>query len=123
MLATWPASGSCLDGPFFGFESTTYWQRVTIEVSAPGAYELDSGGRLASVTRCLTAPADLDELPEIAGLVTGDWKHSSPSGDLSYSLDDWAGRVLELDAGLHEVWVRRSREQSSMQSEMSLRAL
>lgn len=117
--ATWPAEGSCLEGPFFGFETSNWWQRVTIEVPTSGPYLLDPAGRMAAMTRCLTVPADESELPEPQSLVNGDWLHYDPM-DLSGATFDWE-EPIELEVGVYEVWVeRRSREVSSKGSPMSL---
>jgi hypothetical protein len=124
--ATWPAEGSCSEGPFFGFETSTWWQRVTIDVSTSGTYLLDTGGREAALTRCLTAPADEFELPKLPDLATGDWLHTSPMESVGYSFgagvgEDWADYPLELDAGIYDVWIeRRGREVPGWNSEMSL---
>lgn len=124
--ATWPAEGSCSEGPFFGFEDSPWWQRVTIDVSAPGTYLLDTDGREASLIRCLTTPADEFELPKLPELATGDWQHTIPMDGLFHSFgsgpgEDWADHPLELDAGIYEVWVeRRWSEISGLNSEMSL---
>lgn len=119
--ATWPAEGSCEDGPFFGFETSDWWQRVTIEVSTPGIYLLDPKGRWASLTRCLTTPSDEIELPTLqADGMTGDWLHGTPLGDLDNAYDDWADHPIDLDPGTYEVWVERRSRESPGGSEMSL---
>lgn len=118
--ATWPAEGSCLGGPFFGFESSSWWQRVTIEVPTPGTYLLDTAGRLASMTRCLTVAADESELPEPQSMVPGDWKRDEPMEILA-TYDDWEDYPLELEAGRYDVIVeRRSYELASRGAGMSL---
>ena len=127
--ATWLAEGSCADGPFFGFEDSAWWQRKTLEISSPGSYVLDLGGRTASLTRCLTDAADDSELPPLQGWITGDWLHADPLDDLNYAIvddpgDGWPDVILELDQGTYEVWIeRRSHELPNLNDEMSLRKL
>lgn len=126
--ATWSAEGSCEEGPWIGFVDGLWWQRVTIEVPSAGTYVLDTGRRLASLTRCLTEPADESELPPLPALATGDWLHGLPSDDLldvfGYGDEDWADEELELEAGTYEVRIeRKSREFAPFDDEMSLRRL
>jgi hypothetical protein len=117
-----------LEGPFFGFENSEWWQRVTIEVSDPGTYLLDPGIRGASLTRCLTAPANEFELPELPAMVSGDWLHEDPPEGYAYTFGfgsdkRWADFPLELEAGIYEVWVERRTRELPEESEMSLRRL
>ena len=121
--ATWLAEGSCSQGPFFGMETGGWWQRVTIDVSTVGTYLLDTGGRQASLTRCLTAPVDQAQLPELQAWITGDWLHEDPMEDLDYAApgDAWVDLPLELDVGVYEVWVeRRANELPGVNDEMRL---
>jgi hypothetical protein len=118
-----PTEGSCEDGPSFGFASSNWWQRVAIEVPTAGSYLFDTGGRSASITSCLTAPADEGDLPVVrAEGVTADWAGSFlPLHPAEYS-DAWAA-PLELEAGLYEVWIERTGEEPVWAPEMSLRRL
>lgn len=129
--ATWRTEGSCADGPLFGFAGADPWQRVTIEVPSDGWYQLDPGGRVASMTKCLTAPGDESEVwkqKEGRG-VKEDWEHTVPMFDLysedwALRSDDWAERKLQLGAGTYEVWVqRRPEELPDETSEVGLFAL
>jgi len=111
--ATW-GTDSCADGSRYGFEDSDQVQRVTIEVATDGWYLLDPAGHEASVTRCLTAPADETEVLHryLGWAVKGDWERRVPLIDLynprlaQYN-DEWAEHELELTAGIYDVWVRR----------------
>lgn len=117
-----PTEGSCADGPFFGFASTLWWQRVAIEVPTAGTYLFDPGGRSASITYCLTEPADQADLPVVKGEgVTADWAAFLPLNPNEYQ-EAWPA-PLELEAGLYEVWIERSHETPGWAPEMSLRRL
>lgn len=119
-----PAEGTCAEGPFFGFESTqSWWQRVTVEVPSSGTYLFDPGDRWASMTRCLTAPADESELPQLKpDGVMGDWLNFTPLSPGEYQ-EGWVDVPLQLEAGTYEVWVERSHENPDGSAGMSLTKL
>ncbi|MBL9107342.1 MAG: hypothetical protein JNL82_41010 [Myxococcales bacterium] len=109
--ATWPTEGSCAEGPFFGYAATRQRQRVTIEVTAPGTYLLETAGRYAAMRHCLVAPVDEADLPELhPDGVGGDWLFSEPMTVFGSESDDWDDRPLELVADVYEVWVERTGE-------------
>jgi hypothetical protein len=110
--ATWPAEGSCADGPLFGYEAGSHFQRVTVELASAGTYRLEVGGRDAALLHCLTTPLDEAELPELrADGVSGDWLFSTPQQFWGSLYDDWDDRPpLELTAGTYEVWVDRTHD-------------
>lgn len=112
--ATWEVATACADGPLFGLEDRLQLQRVTIEVAEAGWYVLDTGGRDATMTACLGAPADAAELRDSPRwwAVKGDWEDGVPLIDLYRPVavqrhDDWAEHELELTAGVYDVWMRR----------------
>ncbi|WP_434418047.1 hypothetical protein [Nannocystis pusilla] len=69
---------------------------------------LETGGRPFEWMRCLTEPADEDELPELPWQVTHD-DSIGPVPDSMAPLGEDDG-ALELPAGTYEIWVRRRDE-------------
>jgi hypothetical protein len=120
--ATWEATGSCDEGPFLGtVKDPSWWHVVTIEVPASGSYVLDVGGRRAAMTRCLTDPVDWRQLPELRhDWLTGDWEHIAPFADRDRSELGWEEQVLDLDAGVYEVWVEYPADDAGAEGENGL---
>lgn len=111
-------------GPILRFRvGGWWWQRVAIRVPTAGTYVFDPNGRMASITLCLTEPADGAELPVWkSDGVTAEWLSFMPLVPGEY-LEEWPQVPLELEAGLYEIWIERSHELPDWPPEMSLRKL
>lgn len=124
--ATWETGGSCAEGSVRGLESTVQMQRVIIDVPLSGAHVLDVDGRVASLTYCLTAPANAEELPDLSYPVAADWEVQEPLGATGgpFVSRDWADPVL-LEAGTYEIWIDRTVDENGLEARgtMSLRRL
>lgn len=108
--ATWASITDCADGPLTGAAGGP-WQRVVLDVPDDGAYVLDTGRRIASMTYCLTTPTDAAALEATSPPVLEDWFYDDAAERRvdAYGWDDdenWADHSLDLRAGTYELWIR-----------------
>lgn len=110
--ALWSEHGSCSDGPFLGFQGSA-WQRIAIDIPVSGNFVLDTNGRPAAMTRCLTLPTRASDVVTSDFPVTDDWNNSAPLQSMARSFglgkdEDWSDLTLALTAGTYEIWIDRN---------------
>ncbi|MDC0716488.1 hypothetical protein [Nannocystis bainbridge] len=104
--ASWTMSGACATGGWYALSTDFGRNRRTLELAEDGRYAFETGGRVFSLLRCLSEPADEDELPILPRRV-GDDVSLEPTPE-SVGLIGEQDNPLELPAGTYEIWVWRN---------------